>query len=359
MKFNSQLFNFKKLYIQFYFLAVLNIFFSTENIYAKTFSINNIEISTPFQINFDKNEVIDEGFIQAFDQMIYTIVQTKDQIKLENISLNSIKGMIETFSIKEEKFIDNIYYLSLKVTFNKKRIFNFLQRKNIYPSLPIKKKVFLIPIILDQSKEEILMFSESYLFNNWNSNIKNYHLLEYILPTEDLEDFNLIKNRLTNLENYDFNEIIKKYNTKDFIITIVYKDINEIRVLNRINFDEKLYLKNLKFEYFDLNNENEIKKFTNELKNIYENYWKSKNEINTSVKSSFTISVDNTNNLKIFELEENLSNIDLIHNFHIYKFNNRNNIYKIIFNGSPDYFLKIMKDKNYEFDTISQIWKLK
>ena len=130
--------------------------------------------------------MIDEGFIQAFDQMIYTIVQTKDQIKLENISLNSIKGMIETFSIKEEKFIDNIYYLSLKVTFNKKRIFNFLQRKNIYPSLPIKKKVFLIPIILDQSKEEILMFSESYLFNNWNSNIKNYHLLEYILPTEDL-----------------------------------------------------------------------------------------------------------------------------------------------------------------------------
>ena len=86
--------------------------------------------------------MIDEGFIQAFDQMIYTIVQTKDQIKLENISLNSIKGMIETFSIKEEKFIDNIYYLSLKVTFNKKRIFNFLQRKNIYPSLTIKKKSF-------------------------------------------------------------------------------------------------------------------------------------------------------------------------------------------------------------------------
>ena len=37
----------------------------------------------------------------------------------------------------------------------------------------------------------------------------------------------------------------------------------------------------------------------------------------------------------------------------------KNNIYKIIFNGSPDYFLKIMKDKNYEFDTQNQIWHVK
>ena len=67
MKFNSQLFNFKKLYIQFYFLAVLNIFFSTENIYAENFSVNDIEIATPFEINFNKNEIIDEGFTKAFD----------------------------------------------------------------------------------------------------------------------------------------------------------------------------------------------------------------------------------------------------------------------------------------------------
>ena len=55
------------------------------------------------------------------------------------------------------------------------------------------------------------MFSESYIFNNWNSSIKKYHLLNYILPSEDLDDFNLIKHNLNNLENYNFNEIIKKY----------------------------------------------------------------------------------------------------------------------------------------------------
>ncbi|MDA9647493.1 hypothetical protein N9T17_02215, partial [Candidatus Pelagibacter sp.] len=64
-------------------------------------------------------------------------------------------------------------------------------------------------------------------------------------------------------------------------------------------------------------------------------------------------------NSKVSEFEFMLAKMDLIYDFNIYKFNNKNNIYKIIFNGSPDYFLKIMKDKNYEFDTQNQIWILK
>ena len=121
MRFNIKQFNFRRLYIHFCFLALLNIFFSTENIEAKTFSVNDIEISTPFEINFDKNKIIEEGFSQAFDRLILSIVQTKDQKKFGKTSLNQIKGMIETFSIKEEKFINEIYYLSLNVSFNKKK----------------------------------------------------------------------------------------------------------------------------------------------------------------------------------------------------------------------------------------------
>ena len=52
--------------------------------------------------------------------------------------------MIETFSIKEEKFIDEIYYLTINVSFNKKKLFNLLESKNIFPSLPAKKSVFFM-----------------------------------------------------------------------------------------------------------------------------------------------------------------------------------------------------------------------
>ncbi len=81
MKFNFKFCLFKKLYMHFCILAFLNIFFSTENIYAKTLTVDDIEISTPFEVNFDKNKIINEGFDQAFDQLILTIVQTKDQKK--------------------------------------------------------------------------------------------------------------------------------------------------------------------------------------------------------------------------------------------------------------------------------------
>ena len=142
MRFNIKLFNFKRLYIHFCFLALLNIFFSTENIQAKTFSINDIEISTPFEINFNKNKIIDEGFVQAFNRLVLSILQTQDQKKLSKTPLILIKSMIETFSIKEEKFIDEVYYLSLNVSFNKKKILNLMEKKNIFPSLPVKKKYF-------------------------------------------------------------------------------------------------------------------------------------------------------------------------------------------------------------------------
>ena len=358
MKFNIKYLTFKKVYIHFCLLALLNIFFSTGNIQAKTLSVNDIEISTPFEINFDKNKIVDKGFIKAFDRLILSIVQTNDQNKFNNPSLSLIKGLIETFSIKEERFINEIYYLSLNVTFNKKKVFNLLENKNIFPSNLVKKDIFFLPIIFDQNKNEILLFSESYLFNNWNLNLKKYHLLNYILPTEDIEDFNLIKLNSNNLENYDFKKIIKKYNLEDYIVSIIFKNNDKIKVFNKINFNEKENFKNLNLN-LDLSESKNIDKLILVLKELYENYWKSKNEINTSVKLTLTTAVSNNDYLKVSEFENVMSNIDLVYDFYIYKFDNKNNFYKIIFNGSPDFFLKIMKNNNYEFDIQNQIWILK
>ncbi len=234
-----------------------------------------------------------------------------------------------------------------------------MEKKNIFPSLPIKKDIFFLPIIIDKNKDEILIFSESYIFNNWNSYIQKYHLLNYILPTEDLEDFNLIKRNLKNLESYNFKEIIQKYNLDEYIISIIFKDNNNIKVLNKLNINQKEDLKNAIFSNLNIDNYQDADKLIERLKEVYENYWKNKNEINTSIKLSLTISISNSDNLEISKFEEILDNTDLIYDFYIYKFNNKDNFYKIIFNGSPDHFLKIMKDKNYEFDTQNKIWVLK
>ena len=56
--------------------------------------------------------------------------------------------------------------------------------------------------------------------------------------------------------------------------------------------------------------------------------------------------------------EKNLNDIDLIYDFYITKFDKDFTYYQIIFNGTPNIFLKIMKEKNYNFDTQNKIWSL-
>merc|ERR1711991_76479 len=102
-------------------------------------------------MDFNKNDVINEGFKKAFLELVSSILNSKDQTKIKFAKLNEIKGMVETFTIKEEKFVDEIYYVNLGVSFNKKKVFNFLEKKNIFPSIPQKKKFLFIPIIIDEN----------------------------------------------------------------------------------------------------------------------------------------------------------------------------------------------------------------
>ena len=350
---------FKILYIFFVFLSLTLFFFSTDKAEANSFSIDNIEISKPFEINFNKNKVIDEGFEKAFLELVSLITKTSDRNKIKKIKLNEIKSMVETFSIKEEKFIDEIYYLNLGVSFSRKKIFDYLEEKNIFPSIPIKENVILIPVIIDEVKNEVKMFSENSIFNSWNSTRSKFELLNYILPNEDLEDFNLIKKNIKNLESFDFKYIVQKYSISNYIVVIIFKNKNQIKLLNKINFNNQMTLKQIKFNEFDLNNQTEVIKLIEKLKINYENYWKSKNEINTSVKLSLNISIDNSNNININKFEKELSNMDLIYDFNIYKFDNKNNFYKVIFNGTHKKFLEEMKLKNFEFDTKKKIWTVK
>ena len=95
------------------------------------------------------------------------------------------------------------------------------------------------------------------------------------------------------------------------------------------------------------------------LKMIYEDYWKNFNQINTSIKLTINIKVDNSDNLKIMGLEKKMIDTELIYDFFVKKFDKNFTYYQIIFNGTPDVFLKTMSENNYQFDTQNNIWLLK
>ena len=62
---------------------------------------------------------------------------------------------------------------------------------------------------------------------------------------------------------------------------------------------------------------------------------------------------------KISNFEKILNNTDHIYDFFISRFDSDFIYYQIIYNGTPDNFLKSMSFHNYNFDTQNKLWILK
>ncbi len=349
---------FKTIYIFFLILALNLFFFSTTNVKAKSFQVKEIEISEPFQEMFDKNSVIDNGFKKAFKKLISLLVKSNDFAKIENIQLNEIKSMIESFTIQEEKFIDQQYYLKIGVNFDKRKIYSYLENLNIFPSQIKSEKFLFIPLIINEKTDSIIVFDSNPLYESWNSE-KSGNLIDFLLPTEDLEDFNLIKKNIDNIENYNFEQIIKKYFLNYSIISIIFKNEKNINVLSKIYIKDKEIILNNSFKSFDFDNKKDLVNFINKLKIIYEDLWKEENEINTSIKLPLMIKIDNKNLDISLKIENIFKEIDLISYYSIKNFDKDFIYYEVIFNGTPQNFIKIMNDRNYSFDTQNKIWVLK
>ena len=179
------------------------------------------------------------------------------------------------------------------------------------------------------------------------------------MPSEDLEDFNLIKVNLDNLETYDFSEITKKYFLDNYIISLIFRNKSEIRVLSKI-YNEKIeIIKNNSFKNLDLNNVEDLIFFRDSLKNLFEDTWKKINEINTSIKLSIKIKIKNNDLKKSNRFEADLVDIELVDGFSIQKFNKDFIFYEILFNGTIQNFINIMKNRNYNFNTEKKIWTIK
>ena len=206
--------------------------------------------------------------------------------------------------------------------------------------------------------DKILLFTNNVFYEKWNKNNERFYLLNYLLPNEDLEDVNLLLQNSKSIEDYDFKEIIKKYDLNDFIITIIYKNNNDLKILSKIQLNQSLKIDNQAYENIELSNEKDLELVLTNLKISYENYWKNINQINTSIKLPLTIAVNAIKHEKIQMLENSLNELDLVSSFEISKINNQNIYFKIIYNGSPNQFLNDMKNKNIIIMNQNQIWEV-
>ncbi|MDA9646870.1 hypothetical protein N9S82_00175 [Candidatus Pelagibacter sp.] len=346
-------------YIYFILFSLLIVFFSTTYSNANAFKVSDIEISSPFELNFEKNNVIDKGFQASFSDLISMITTSGDKKKIKNVPIKELKGMIDSFTISNEKFINNEYYANLETTFNKKKILKFLENKNIFPSIPQRNKVLLFPILIETKDNDIYLFNNNIFYDKWNDQKNSYDLLDYLLPSEDIEDLVELQKTSKDIDAYDFSNLINKYDINDSIILIINKEGNNIRTLSKINLNNSLKLENKNYSKVDILNNNDFSNIVKSLKQLYEDQWKKNNEINTSIKLPITLSINSKKTKKIIELEQALDSLDLVSDFSVLNFNSENIQYKITYNGTPNIFLNDMRKKNLELEMKNNMWIVK
>jgi len=287
------------------------------------------------------------------------ITTSGDRKKIKNVSIKELKGMIDSFTISDERFINNEYFANLETTFSKKKVFKFLENENIFPSIPQRNKVLLFPILIETKDNNINLFNNNIFYNKWNEQKNSYDLLNYLLPSEDIEDLIKLQRTSKDIETYDFSNLINKYDIKDSIILIIYKEGNSIRTLSKINLNNTLKIQNKNYPKIDIMNVDDFSKIVKSLKQLYEDQWKKNNEINTSIKLPITIYINSKKTKKIIKLEQALDSIDLVSDFNILNFNSENIQYKITYNGTPNIFLNDMRKKNLVLEMENNIWTIK
>ncbi len=359
MCFIYKLFNSKRAYLIFLvFILILNVFFINK-LYASSFQISDIEITEDFNLDFHKEKVFEKAFKAAFIELISSVTTSGDKEKLKRTKISTIKSLIDSFNVNNEEFIEEKYIAKFNVNFNKKNTLNFFEKKNIFPSIPNKINVLLIPILINTNNENLMIFDENPIYKNWNKDNKNYHLIKYILPNEDIEDRSILIKNLDSIEGYSFNEIINKYEMFNYIINIIYQENETLKIFSKLKFNDEVKIINKIVKNVNLNNQKSLTELINNLKNTYEDDWKNLNVINTSIRMSLRVSLRSSENKKIKLFEDTLKSLDLVSDYRVILFDNKKIVYKIIYNGSPNKFLSTIKRNNLNIEKDELNWIIK
>ena len=350
--------NINSLYFFFLLLILIFIKFSTINVFADNYIVKNINIKEQYDINFNKDEVINKGFEKAFKTLIFRIVENKDKSLFKEISKSEISSLINNFSITNEKFLNNNYEVDFEVKFDKKKLLSFIRSKNVISSVPKNADVLFIPILIDTQSDELKYFDQNYFYNHWNKTSENFFLLNYNLPDENIENFRLFQSIKNNIENYDLSEITDKYDFENIFIVIFYRNKSNLKIFSKISFSKLNFNFNFNQNNIDYEDNVSLDRIIFNLKNLYEDKWKLVNKINTSIIIPIKISIKNSNFVISDKLENILNQSDFVYEYEIEKMNSKEITYKIVYNSNPDKFLNNLKANGININSSSDVWHI-
>jgi len=278
-----------------FFIIFLSI---TNRAYGDVYTVDGIILKKKFANTKDfRLNLIDQGIIDSFKFLSERLIIEKEYWKIKNIESSKIKETILKVNIVDEKKVGPEYQIILSINFDKNKIKQFFNQRNISYTDIVSEPVMVFPII--KKNENIFIWNDNFILNNWNNTKYKNFLIDYLLPEGDLTDRkNLLLNNF-NIKFIDEINVIKKYGLTNSLVLLVDLDSVENNISYKLNLSGIHYFR-LASKKIDKNNlETGLINIIEEVKLFSENIWKNKNAIisSTAFSIEFTSEIKNLNQL--------------------------------------------------------------
>jgi hypothetical protein len=258
-------------------LLLLFFLFTATYSYSDAYRVENVIIQESFQNtkNFRRN-LINKGIISSFEILSKRILLESQFWKIKNIDSKLAKKMTTTVSLQGEKKINNNYQINLSFLYDKNKVKNFFNSRNIAYTETISQPILLFPII--KENDTLTIWENNFFSENWDKSKYPNFFVSFLVPEGDIFDQkNLVLNN-TSIREIDERSILQKYNLNNSLVLILDLDEKKNNVQYKINLSGVAYYKNFTKELKSNDTkESQFLELIDEIKYSVENLWKNKN----------------------------------------------------------------------------------
>ena len=344
---------------KFVILFLIILFFSkTQNVFATTslFTVDNIEVNGTTKTSNNRQKYLNLAFKKGFQKLVTAIIKREDQKDLLSIDLRKIKSFVSSYKIIEEKNFNGNYSLKINLYFNRQLFENFLIKKNISYSEMKKFDMLIYPIFIKGS--ELQLISKNKFFEEWNlSNI--YDNVNFVLPLQNLDDINFIKENLSELEETDLSRLVDSYNIRNSTIIILRLNKKKLDVFLKSNFSGVKKNEQIDFKIDNLEKEEVRGDIISNLKLYTIELWKEENLIDISAPSYLTLNVIFKNKDSLKKVIDNVKKVNSVESFFIESFNDSSAKIKVKFYGKVKNLQNSLIENGFEVQFSNEQWNLK
>ena len=335
--------------------SILIILFKTGNVLSDNniFNVNNVEINK--EISLNKEKIANLAFKKGFEELINRLLLEEDYKKVSNTNLDQIKKLVSYYQIKNKKKEENTS-IKFNIFFDKDKIHNFFYKENILYSDVINMSMIVFPLLIND--KQYFIYTKNYFYKNWNQeNTKD--LIQYTLPTENIESIEQIKLNSENIYKIDIEDFFKEYESENMAFVSINIKENIAKVFLNTKIAGKKINKNLVISSSGSNKIQFNNKIILEIKKELRDLIKSENLIDVRTPSFLNAEIKLNNKNNLVEFNNRLKKVDLIDNYYVQQLNKDFVLVKIKYLGKITKIIKKLKEQKIDLNIKEGQWQIK